>query len=275
MSVPTKTASIKKDFKLFYADAISKSFGGLKAVDSFSAEIGHNEIVGLIGPNGAGKTTIFNLISGFERPDSGRIHFMRSFIEGRPPHKIAALGIARTFQTPRLLNFLSVVENVKIAFHTHLGYNLVEAVLRLPRFINEERESDDRAMELLELFGLANAASQPAGALPYGSRRKLEMARALATEASLILLDEPAAGLNPSESEELTNLIRKIRSEFQVSIFLIEHDMKLVMGLCDKIVAINFGRVIAQGSPSEVKSNPEVIEAYLGAEREIKEDGGK
>jgi len=268
LSMTASSPSLAKEFRLFYAEGVSKSFGGLKAVDGFSVEIGQREIIGLIGPNGAGKTTVFNLISGVERADSGRMRYMRHFIEGLPAHKVSALGIARTFQNIRLMNHLSALENVKAAFHSSRGYNLAEAMLRLPRFRSWEREIDGKAHEFLTLFGLSSMAELPAGSLPYGMRRRLEMARALATEPGLLLLDEPAAGLNPSETSELMDLIRRIRDEFQIAVFLIEHDMKLVMGLCDRIVALNFGKVVAEGSPAEIKANPDVIEAYLGVERE-------
>lgn len=255
---------LKKEFALFYAEGLSKRFGGLQAVDDVSLEIRTGEIVGLIGPNGAGKTTVFNLITGLEKADRGELYFRREFITGLPAHRIARRGLARTFQNIRLLRHLSVLDNVKIAYHNHIRYNLVEAALRLPKFRRVEAEIERKAREFLELLGLAELADEPAGGLPYGQRRRLEIARALATEAELLLLDEPAAGLNPAETCELSGLIRRLRDEFGVTILLIEHDMKLVMSLCDRVVVLNFGKVIASGPPAEVRRNPEVIAAYLG-----------
>ena len=259
-------SGIKKEFKQFFADKISKSFGGLKAVQDFSLELDFGEIVGLIGPNGAGKTTVFNLITGMESPDSGTIYFNREYITNLPPHKISHCGIARTFQNIRLLEHLSVLDNIKVAYHNHIKYNLIHASFRLPAFFRTEKEITEKSLQFLELFGLDSNAHELASALPYGKRRMLEIARALATEATLILLDEPAAGLNPQETEELTELIKLIRDKFHVTILLIEHDMKLVMNLCERIVVLNFGKMIAEGTPSEIKTNPAVIEAYLGTE---------
>lgn len=268
MNLEATSIALKREFKLLYAESLSKSFGGLKAVDNFAIELDEGEIVGLIGPNGAGKTTVFNLITGMEAPDSGRIYFRRQFIHGLPAHRVARLGVARTFQNIRLLDSLSVLDNVKVAYHSHIGYGLLDAALRLPKFHAVEREIAEKSMEFLSLFDLADLAGLHAASLPYGMRRKLEIARALATEASLLLLDEPAAGLNPYESAELAELIRRIRDEFRVTVLLIEHDMKMVMNLCERIVVLNFGQVIAQGPPARVKADPAVIEAYLGVERE-------
>lgn len=256
---------IQKEFKQFFAEDLNKSFGGLKAVDNFSIEIDAGEIVGLIGPNGAGKTTVFNLITGLETSDSGKIYFQRDYIHKRPAHEISRLGIARTFQNIRLLEYLTVLDNIKIAYHNHISYNFIDAAFRLPKFFRSEKEILTKAFEFLELFKLKDQAHELASSLPYGKRRKLEMARALATEATLLLLDEPAAGLNPQETFELMELIREIRNEFRVSILLIEHDMSLVMNICERVVVLNFGKIIAQGTPEEVKNNPEVIEAYLGS----------
>ncbi len=256
--------TIQKEFRQFFAEDVCKNFGGLKAVDNFSMELNTGEIVGLIGPNGAGKTTVFNLITGMETPDSGKFYFQRDFITGKAPHIISGLGIARTFQNIRLLDYLTVIDNIKIAYHKHISYNFADAALRLPKFFSAEKEITEKSFEFLELFGIENSAYELASSLPYGKRRKLEMARALATEASLLLLDEPAAGLNPHETAELTELIRKIRDDFHISILLIEHDMSLVMNLCERVIVLNFGRIIAQGTPYEVKNNQEVIEAYLG-----------
>jgi branched-chain amino acid transport system ATP-binding protein len=264
-----KLDKIQKEFKQFYAEGVCKRFGGLQAVDNFSMELDSGEIVGIIGPNGAGKTTIFNLITGMERPDAGKIYFERDYIEAKAPHEISKLGIARTFQNIRLLDYLTVLENIKVAYHSHISYNIIDAALRLPKYFSVEKEITDKSLEFLRIFGLEDAASELASSLPYGKRRKLEMARALATEAALLLLDEPAAGLNPRETSELTGLIRKIRDDFHVSILLIEHDMSLVMNLCERIIVLNFGKVIAQGTPEEVKNNKDVIEAYLGTGRAV------
>ncbi len=259
--------TIQKEFRQFYAEGISKSFGGLKAVDNFSMELNTGEIVGLIGPNGAGKTTVFNLITGMDIPDSGSFYFQRDFITGRPPHVISELGIARTFQNIRLLDYLTVIDNIKIAYHKHISYNFLQAAFKTPKFFSVEKEITEKSMGFLALFGIEDSAYASASSLPYGKRRKLEMARALATEASLLLLDEPAAGLNPRETAELTELIRKIRDDFHISILLIEHDMSLVMNLCERVIVLNFGEIIAHGTPQEVQNNPDVIEAYLGTGR--------
>jgi branched-chain amino acid transport system ATP-binding protein len=269
------TIGIRKEFDFFFTEGLSKRFGGVAAVSDFSLELTARSIVGLIGPNGAGKTTVFNLITGMDQPDAGEIYFRQQYITREPAHRIAMLGIARTFQNIRLLGHLSVLDNVKVAYHAHIRYNFVEAALRLPRYHRVEKDIAAKSMEFLDLFGLTHEAGSLASSLPYGLRRKLEIARALATGASLLLLDEPGAGLNPAESAELARLIRLLRDDFGVTILLIEHDMKMVMSLCDRIVALNFGRIIAQGEPDEVKNNPAVIEAYLGRLSRAATDGTK
>lgn len=264
---------IKKEFQFFYTEGLSRHFGGVKAVNNFSMSLNAGEIVGLIGPNGAGKTTIFNLITGLDQPDAGEIFFQHQYITNMPAHRIVNLGISRTFQNTRLLGHLSALENVKIAYHSQIRYNLVHAILRLPRFFRVEKDIAEKSLEFLELMGIADAANMLASALPYGKRRKLELARAMATEASLLLLDEPAAGLNPRETEELAHTIRMIRDDFKVTILLIEHDMRMVMNLCERIIALNFGEMIAVGTPAELKKNPRVVEAYLGKPKAL-EGGG-
>lgn len=259
---------LARDFALLRAENLSKHFGGLTAVDDFSVDIRPNELVGLIGPNGAGKTTLFNLLTGLEKPDEGRIFFHNFDITGLPAHRISHRGLSRTFQNIRLLKNLTVLENIKIAYHQHIRYNLLDAVLRLPRFHREEKEIVRKSMEFLEILGLADLHDHLAGGLPYGKQRKLEIARALATESRLLLLDEPAAGMNPRETEDLMDLIHHIQERFDLSILLIEHDMKLVMNICKRVVVMDAGRKIAEGPPEEIRKNPAVIEAYLGSDFE-------
>ena len=245
---------------------LSISFGGLKAVDDFSITIEKGQLYGLIGPNGAGKTTIFNLLTGVYKPDGGRILLDGKDITGHKAIQINQAGIARTFQNIRLFKELSVLDNVKVGLHNHHKYSTLSGILRLPSYYKVEKEMDERAMELLKVFDLDKEFDYKASNLPYGKQRKLEIARALATEPKLLLLDEPAAGMNPTETAELLSCINTIRDTFHVAILLIEHDMSLVMRVCERIQVINFGQTIAAGLPEEIASNQEVIEAYLGEE---------
>ena len=242
----------------------SISFGGLKAVDDFSITIEKGQLYGLIGPNGAGKTTIFNLLTGVYKPDGGRILLDGKDITGHKAIQINQAGIARTFQNIRLFKELSVLDNVKVGLHNHHKYSTLSGILRLPSYYKVEKEMDERAMELLKVFDLDKEFDYKASNLPYGKQRKLEIARALATEPKLLLLDEPAAGMNPNETAELMKTIRFVRDHFDMTVLLIEHDMKLVSGICERLTVLNFGHMLAEGPTSEVLSNPEVIKAYLG-----------
>ena len=243
---------------------LSISFGGLHAVDDFHITIEKGQLYGLIGPNGAGKTTVFNLLTGVYKPDEGIIRLDGQDITGRSTIEVNMAGVARTFQNIRLFKNLSVLDNVKVGLHNHFRYSTLEGILRLPRYHKVEKEMNERAMELLKVFDLNGQADFLASNLPYGKQRELEIARALATQPKLLLLDEPAAGMNPNETQDLMKTIRFVRDNFDVSILLIEHDMKLVSGICEKLTVLNFGRVLAQGDTSEVLNNPEVITAYLG-----------
>ncbi|MBO5336875.1 MAG: ABC transporter ATP-binding protein [Lachnospiraceae bacterium] len=243
---------------------LSISFGGLRAVDDFNISIKQGCLYGLIGPNGAGKTTVFNLLTGVYKPNEGIITLGGKNITGKKTIEINQEGIARTFQNIRLFKELSVIDNVKAGLHNHLKYSTVEGILRLPRFHKIEKEMTEQAMELLKVFDLDGEADTLAANLPYGKQRKLEIARALATKPKLLLLDEPAAGMNPNETLELMDTIRFVRDNFDMTILLIEHDMKLVSGICEELTVLNFGRVLCQGKTADVLNNPEVIKAYLG-----------
>ncbi len=240
------------------------SFGGLHAVDSFSITIEKGELYGLIGPNGAGKTTVFNLLTGVYKPDVGQIILDGVDITGKNTIEINKAGIARTFQNIRLFRNMSVLDNVKTGLHNNYKYSTASGILRLPSYFKTERRMNERAHEILKVFDLDQEADTLSANLPYGKQRKLEIARALATEPKLLLLDEPAAGMNPAETDELMETITLIRKKYDVTILLIEHDMKLVSGICEKIFVLNFGTKLANGTPSEVLNNPEVIKAYLG-----------
>ena len=244
-------------------------FGGLTAVDEFTIAIGRTEIAGIIGPNGAGKTTIFNLLTKVYQPTRGTFLFDGKDTSGMTTTQISKMGIARTFQNIRLFNNLSVEDNVKVAMSKDFSYTTLGGILRLPRYYRQEEEAHQKALELLRIFDMQDLAETAAGNLPYGAQRRLEIVRALATKPKLLLLDEPAAGMNPVETEELMNNIRKIRDDFKIAVMLIEHDMKLVMGICEGIAVLNYGRIIAKGTPEQIRSNPTVIEAYLGSNREV------
>lgn len=240
------------------------SFGGLKAVDNFSVTIEKGQLYGLIGPNGAGKTTVFNLLTGVYKPNNGTILLDGKNITGKKTIEINQAGVARTFQNIRLFKELSVLDNVKVGLHNHHTYSTLEGIFRLPKYFKVEKEMNERAMELLKVFDLDKEYDYKASNLPYGKQRKLEIARALATDPKLLLLDEPAAGMNPNETAELMETIRFVRDNFDMTILLIEHDMKLVSGICEKLTVLNFGQVLTQGETSEVLNDKRVITAYLG-----------
>lgn len=246
-------------------DNISISFGGLKAVNGFNLDVKEKDLIGLIGPNGAGKTTVFNMLSGVYEPTEGAIYLYGENITGLPVHKLSQKGIARTFQNIRLFDYLSVVDNVKVSMNREMRYKIVDGMLRLKNYWKEEREATKKALDILKILGLAAYANDSAGNLSYGAQRKLEIARALATNPKLLLLDEPAAGMNAIETESLMDTIRMIRDNFNLSIVLIEHDMNLVLGICEKLYVLNHGIVIAKGKPEEVVKKDDVVSAYLGS----------
>ena len=245
---------------------LSIQFGGLHAVDNFQLKIEKGELYGLIGPNGAGKTTVFNLLTGVYKPTEGIIKLDGQDITGKSIIDINKAGIARTFQNIRLFKDMTVLDNVKAGLHNHYKYSTLTGILRLPKYFKVEKEMNERAMEILKVFNLDQEAGILAGNLPYGKQRKLEIARALATDPKLLLLDEPAAGMNPNETEELMQTVRSVRDQFGIAILLIEHDMNFVMGICEEITVLDYGRVIARGDGKSIRNNPKVIAAYLGGD---------
>jgi len=254
---------------LLEAKKITMQFGGLKAVDSLEFQIKKGQLAGLIGPNGAGKTTVFNMLTGVYQPTHGEVLLEGKSLKGLRPHQISHRGVARTFQNIRLFKGLTVLENVLIATHQHVTYGLFDTLLQTRKFIETEKALEEKAMALLEIFSLQTKAHEPASSLPYGQQRKLEIVRALATDPKIILLDEPAAGMNHSETHQLMETIAKIREQFQLTVLLIEHDMKLVMGICENIVVLDHGVKIDEGVPKHIQNSKRVIEAYLGVEEEL------